>query len=153
MEDAIAKKIGYQQAFKAISIGLVIAYSIMASMAGRFWIFSVSYSTTLIFACVVLYIVGYLFGGITGKLIIVKKYSAIPVGIISGFVMIWTGTIMGGLVGFITGLLNGASIITSLDYILTPIILVTGYGFIPIYGIGVWYGLSIKRNRTNRISS
>ena len=33
------KKIGYRQAFKAVTVGLVIAYVIMALMAGPLWLF------------------------------------------------------------------------------------------------------------------
>ena len=36
---AKAKTIGCKQAFKAITIGLAVAYSIMALLAGPFWIF------------------------------------------------------------------------------------------------------------------
>jgi hypothetical protein len=142
-----AKRIGYRQAFKAITIGLAVAYFIMALIGGPFWLFGFDYAPTLIFAAIVLYITGYLFGGIAGKLIILRKYSPVLVGLISGFLIIWSGTFVGSLVGFFNeGLPNKSSISDPFeDYILTPIVTVSVFGFVPTVIIGIWYGWSIKR--------
>ena len=149
-----AKKIGYIQAFKAISIGLLIAYLIMALLAGPLWLFELTYTPTLIFAAVVLYVAGYFWGGIAGKLIIIKRYPSSLVGLVSGFTIIWSATFIGSLIGFFNeGLPNKFANNNPVeDYILKPILMVSFWGFIPIFGIGVWYGVSIKR-RASRVKS
>lgn len=149
-----AKRIGYRQAFKAITIGLAVAYFIMALVAGPFWLFGFAYSQTLIFAALVLYGTGYLFGGLAGKLIIIKKYPSVLVGLFSGFLITWSATFVGSLVGFFNeGLPNKSPISDPFgDYILTPILVVSFWGFIPIVAIGVWCGWSI-RQRARQINS
>ena len=49
------KKIGYTQAFKAITVGLVIAYVIMALLAEPFWLFQFDYAPTILFAAIIIY--------------------------------------------------------------------------------------------------
>lgn len=156
LDTKAAKIIGYKQAFKAITIGLGVAYLIMALLSGPFWIFEFSYSPTLIFAALVLYGTGYLIGGQAGKLIIVKKYPSVFVGIVSGFLIVWTGTFIGSLVGFFNeGLPERSSISKPFeDYIMKPIAMISFWGFLPIVGVGIWYGLSINRRgkRTESIN-
>ena len=142
-----AKKIGYKQAFKAITVGLVIAYIIMASMAGPFWLFQFDYAPTILFAGIVLYFVGYFLGGLTGIWIIQKDRPAILFGILGGFLIVWSATFFGSLIGFVKeGLPNQSPISEPFhDYIYKPIALVTMFGFIPIILVGIWFGFSIKR--------
>jgi hypothetical protein len=142
-----AKRIGYRQAFKAITIGLAVAYLIIALMAGPFWLFEFDYAPTLIFAAIVLYGTGYLFGGLAGKFILIKRYPSVLIGLISGFLIIWSATFVGSLIGFFNeGLPNRSPISEPFeDYILKPIFMVSFWGFIPIVAIGIWYGWSIKR--------
>ena len=142
-----ARKIGYRQAFKAITIGLAVAYLIMALMAGPFWLFKFDYTPTLIFSAVVLYGIGYVIGGLAGKCIIIRKYPSILVGLISGFLILWSATLIGSLVGFFKeGLPNSSTISDTFeDYIFKPIVLVSFWGFIPIIIIGLWYGWSIRQ--------
>ena len=125
-----AKRIGYSQAFKAITIGLAIAYLLMALMAGPFWIFEFDYTPTLVFAALVLYGTGYLFGGLAGKYIIIKKYPSALVGLVSGLLIICSATFIGSLVGFFSeGLPNKSPISDPFaDYILKPILSVLFWG-------------------------
>ena len=151
-----AKKIGYKQAFKAITIGLGIAYAIMVLESGDpLWIFDFEYTATLLFSALVLYGMGYVFGGMAGRSIILKRYPSVLIGIISGFLIIWSATFVGSIVGFITeGLPNNSGISEPFeDYILKPILTVSVWGFLPIVGIGIWYGLSIKRRGMQRKSA
>lgn len=143
----IAKRIGYRQAFKAVTIGLAIAYLIMALMAGPIWLFQFDYAPTVIFAAGLTYIAGYIFGSLTGKWIIIRKLPSIPLGIVGGFLIVWTSTFGGSLIGFFNeGLPNKSSITESFhDYIYQPLALVTIFGFIPIVLVGIWFGLSIRR--------
>ncbi len=143
----VAKRIGYRQAFKAITVGLLIAYGLMAETAGVFWILDFRYNLTLLFTAFVLYGFGYLVGGSAGKLIIINNYPAVAVGILSGFLIILAATFVGSLIGFFKeGLPNHSSLSNTLeDYILRPLMMVSLGGFLPIAGIGIWYGLSIRR--------
>jgi glucan phosphoethanolaminetransferase (alkaline phosphatase superfamily) len=105
------KKIGYMLAFKAITIGLIIAYFIMALMAGPFWLFQFDYAPTILFAVLIIYIAGYFFGGLTGVWIIRHNRPAILFGIIGGFLIVWTTTFAGSLIGFVKeGLQNKSEI-------------------------------------------
>ena len=142
------RKIGYTQAFKAITVGLLIAYSIMATMAGPLWLFQFHYAPTVIFSAIVTYLAGYFFGGLTGIWILKHKRSAIFTGIIGGFLIMWTGTFIGSLVGLVNeGLPNQNEISEPFyDYIYKPIGLVTMFGFLPIILVGIWFGLSIKKH-------
>ena len=143
-----AKSIGYKQAFKAITIGLAIAYFIMALLAGPAWLFQFDYAPAIIFSAIATYVAGYFFGGLTGIWIIKMKLPAIPLGILSGFLIVWSATFVGSLIGFFNeGFQNQNSISESFrDYIFKPIALVTIYGFVPIVLVGLWYGFSIKKH-------
>jgi hypothetical protein len=145
------KKIGYTQAFKAITVGLVIAYVIMALMAGPFWLFQFDYAPTILFAAIMIYIAGYFFGGLTGILISKRSQLAILFGIVGGFLIVWTATFFGSLIGFINeGLPNKSEISEPIhDYIYKPIALVTIFGLLPIILVGIWFGLSIKKKVDN----
>jgi len=141
------RKIGYMQAFKAITIGLAIAYFIMASMAGPFWLFQIYNAPTIIFAAIFTYLAGYYFGGLTGIWILRDKRPAILFGIIGGFLIVWCATFIGSLVGLIKeGLPNRDEISEPFhDYVYKPLALVTFFGFLPIVIVGIWFGLSIKK--------
>lgn len=149
MRDIItSKKIGYKQAFKAVTFGLCIAYIIMALMGGPFWLFQFDYAPTILFAVVVIYVVSYFIGGLTGVWILQRNRPAILIGILSGFLIVWAATFMGSLIGFVTqGLANNSTISEAVyDYIYKPIGLVTIFGFLPIILVGIWFGLTIKKN-------
>ena len=139
------------QAFKAINVGLVIAYVIMALMAGPLWLFQFDYAPTIFFAVIMIYIAGYFFGGMTGVWILKHNRNAILFGIISGFLIVWTATFIGSLIGFIKeGLPNQSEISKPIhDYIYKPMALVTMFGFLPITLVGIWFGLSIKKKGDN----
>ena len=141
------KKIGYTQAFKAITLGIALAYVIMALMAGPLWLFQFDYAPTILFAATMIYIVGYFFGGLTGVWILKHNRSAILFGIIGGFLIVWTATFIGSLIGFMNeGLPNQSEISEPIyDYIYKPMALVTMFGFLPIILVGIWFGLSIKK--------
>jgi len=142
------KKIGYIQAFKAITLGLLIAYSITSLFGGGlFWLFEFAYSPTILFAALMTYVAGYFFGGLTGIWILRDNRSPILFGIIGGFLIVWTATFMGSLIGFVKeGLPNQSKISDSIhDYLYKPMALVTMFGFLPIILVGMWFGLSIKK--------
>jgi hypothetical protein len=146
-ETSTAKKIGYKQAFKAITVGLIMAYVIMAFMGGPAWLFQFDYAPAILFAVLMIYVSGYFFGGLTGDWIINKKRPAILVGIFSGFIIVWSATFLGSLIGFFKEGLGDPSPLGNpvYDYICQPMVLVTIFGFIPIVLMGIWFGTSIKR--------
>src|SRR5688572_10981384 len=115
-----ARRIGRQQAFKAVSIGLGIAYLIMALLAGPFWLFTFSYALTLIFAALVLYAMGFIFGGLAGTTILIRKWPSVLAGLLYGILLICTGTFCGSLVQYFNeGLINRSPISDPFgDYIL-----------------------------------
>jgi hypothetical protein len=141
------KKIGYKQAFKAIRVGLVIAYVIMALLAGPFWLFQFDYAPTILFAAIMIYVARYFFGGLTGIWISKQSRLAILFGVMGGFLIVWTATFFGSLIGFVNeGLSNKSEISEPIhDYIYKPMALVTIFGLLPIIIVGIWFGLSIKR--------
>ena len=146
-DPATIKRIGYRQAFKATTAGLMIAYLIMALMAGPFWLFQVDYAKSIIFATVIIYIAGYYFGGLTACWIIKEKRPAIIFGITGGFLIVWSATFIGSLVGLEQqGLSNKTEIGQSFhDYVFKPMAVVTMFGFLPIVLVGRWFGLSVKK--------
>lgn len=145
------RKIGYTQAFKAITVGLIIAYVIMALMAGPFWLFQFDYALTILFATIIIYIAGYFFGGLTGIWISKRSRLAILFGICGGFLIVWIATFFGSLIGFMNeGLASKSEISEPVrDYIYKPMALVTIFGFLPIILVGIWFGLSIKKKVGN----
>jgi glucan phosphoethanolaminetransferase (alkaline phosphatase superfamily) len=145
------RKIGYTQAFKAITVGLVIAYVIMALMAGPFWLFQFDYAPTILFAAIIIYIAGFFFGGLTGIWISKRSKLAILFGIVGGFLIVWSATFFGSLIGFIKeGLPNKSEISEpGNDYIYKPMAMVTIFGFLPIILVGIWFGLSTKKKIDN----
>lgn len=147
IDHIVMKKIGYVQAFKAITVGLSVAYLIMACLAGPFWLFENGYSLNIIFGAIVTYISGYFFGGLVGIWILEKEFPAILFGIIGGFLIIWSATFIGSLMGYLEeGLAHQNGLSNSFqDYVYKPVELVTIFGFLPIIFVGIWYGLSIKK--------
>lgn len=142
------RRIGYTQAFKAITVGLTIAYIIMALMAGPIWLFQIDYGLTIIFAAVITYIAGYYFGGLTGIWILKQKRPSIIFGIVGGFLIVLSAAFIASLIGLVKeGLSSQSKISESFhDYVYKPMALVTMFGFLPIVLIGIWFGLSIKRH-------
>ena len=124
----------------------------MASFADLAWIFRFDYTPTLIFAVIVIYYFGFLFGSLAGIDILVKKRPSLLFGIIYGFLIVWSTTFVGSLVGFFTeGLANKTPISEPFnDYIIKPLLIITFYGFIPIIAIGIWYGYSIKKHSKHK---
>jgi hypothetical protein len=141
------KKIGFTQAFKAITVGLLIAFLIMASLAGPAWLFQVGYAPNILFAVAVIYVAGYFFGGLVGIWIFKYNKIAIPFGILGGFLIVWAATFFSSLIGFIKeGLQNNGGILEAIkDYIFGPLLVVSLYGFFPIIIVGIWFGLTVNK--------
>lgn len=148
-----AQEIGRQKAWIAITAGLVIAYLIMALIDGDpLWIFSFDSTLNLLFGALLLYVFGYYLGGISGKLILLEKYPALLVGLISGILMTGLSTFIAGFVGFFgEGLQDGFGVQAAFeDYVIKPVLMVWAWGFLPIVVAGLWYGWAVKGRKLGK---
>ncbi|HTL81559.1 MAG TPA: hypothetical protein VL651_07635 [Bacteroidia bacterium] len=139
------REIGYMQAFKAITVGLIIAFLIMTLFAGIAWIINPEFSAKILLAVVVMYVSGYFFGGMAGWLIIKKRFPSVLIGIAAGLLITWSATFAGSLIGYFAEGVYGSyrDEQAAFDYIVKPLYWVTLFGLIPILGVGIWYGISI----------
>ncbi len=93
-------------------------------------------------------ILSYLSGELAAKQIIINKRSFVLIGVITGFIIVITGTIAGSLVGFFQeGIPNSDGNLGEaiFDYILKPLLWVLYFGFIPIIMVGIVFGYLLKR--------
>jgi hypothetical protein len=138
-----AKKIGYTQAFKAITAGLVVAYLMVALLCkDLLWLFKVDFALLLIIAIAITYATGFFFGGAAGQIILVKRKPALLVGVISGFLIVSTSTFFASVVGFFMHRLGSGE--AFIDYIVKIFIVITLFACIPIIVVGLWFGRSVK---------
>lgn len=146
-EIARAKKTGYRLAFKAITAGLIVAYCMMAFFsADLLWLFSFEYAWLMLVAIVVTYAAGFFYGRMAGVAILIKQKNKMLTGILCGFLMVWSATLLSCLPGFFgesweTTASVGDRII---DYIIKPLWWVTLFGSLPIIIVGIWLGNAIK---------
>lgn len=77
-----AIRIGRAEAFKSVTIGLVIAQLIMTLFSlGKgffraiFWFVDFGYQINLLIAIIAIYLCAYLFGGMAGISIIIKRWN------------------------------------------------------------------------------
>jgi ribose/xylose/arabinose/galactoside ABC-type transport system permease subunit len=144
MDISTAKRIGSQQAIKAVTIGLVVAYSMMGLiMSDALWLFEFEYSKTILFAILATYILGFLFGRRTGVSILIDRNPSLLIGIGYCLLTVWIATFMTSLIGFF-GEGIGRSDEPFTDYIWKPFMLVAFFGLIPTILIGLWWGYSIR---------
>ena len=155
MDTDIAEKIGSRQAIKAVTIGLIIAYLIMAlpSIAddglikGLFWFLNVSFKFNLLVGVICMYLCGHFFGRRAGYEILINKRNNFLVGFICGLLIIVTTTFLTSWVGFFQeGVDNiGSDDNPFEDYIVKPVFWVLIFGLVPCLFVGLWFGYSIKK--------
>lgn len=153
--DKKAKQIGSRQGLFATSIGLVTAQLIMTLLVGSdlgfikgfLWFTTIDYKLNLLIGAIILLLCGHLYGRIAGRQIIIKKRNAILVGFLCGLAVLVTTAFLSGWTGFIREGINDTSLNADPfgDYILKPIMLVTTFGLIPTFLVGIWFGLQIER--------
>jgi hypothetical protein len=153
--DRVAKHIGQKLGIQSVLIGLVIAYSIMTyfnwdnsePLDSILWIKDDNYAFNMLVGAFGLLISGYFFGQRAGIEILIKGRNSKLIGIITGLVILWTGTILGSTIGFIQeGLENVAPYDNPfVDYYVKPIFWVTFFGLLPAIVVGIWFGGQIKR--------
>jgi hypothetical protein len=155
LDSMIAKDIGRRLAIKSVLLGLVIAYLIMTALISLddsfwdvlLWFTDVSYAMNLAVGVVGLLTAAYFFGQRAGIEIIEKEKNEYWTGIKFGFLILWTGTIIGSCVGFIKeGIDNiGTNDNPFVDYFYKPLFWVTIFGLIPVIVVGLLFGRQIKK--------
>jgi hypothetical protein len=151
-----AKQIGQRLAIKSGLIGLLIGYTAFAGLLfswgmkfkkALFWIVEIEFGYHLIIGAIGLMTMSYFFGQLAGIDILVKRKNELWTGVKFGLVILVTGTLIGGSVGFIEeGLDNiGTHDDPFYDYYFKPLFWVTMFGIIPVIVVGLWFGRQIKK--------
>jgi hypothetical protein len=154
MDDiARAKKTGYRLMFKAITAGLIVAYTMMAFFSwDLLWLFGFEYALLMVMAIVVTYAAGFFFGRIAGVAIIIKQKNKILIGVLYTFLVVWTTLLLCSLPGFFGERWETTTSIGDriIDYIVKPLWWVTLFGSLPTLIIGLWLGKAIKSHSEKR---
>ena len=150
-----AKTIGAKQGLISVIVGIIIAHLIMTFMIssdngfidGFLWITRVDYWYHILIGCLIMILCGYFYGGIAGKLILLKKRNYIVVGFLTGMAVLLTTGFLGGMTGFIQeGIDNiGTNDNPFYDYLFKPLYWVTLFGLVPALIVGTIFGNQIKR--------
>lgn len=143
-----ARTIGRVQAAKAVTIGLGLAYLIMAGLDGNLgWLGLLSHWwSNLLVATAVMYLCAYVYGGWAGAAIVEKKRDAGWVGTVYGVLTLLTVAFLASWVGFFQeGVAKvGTDDNPFVDYLAKPLFWVSMVGFLPAALVGLWFGNSIK---------
>lgn len=149
-----AIKIGRVEAFKSVTIGLLIAQLIMMlfSMGSGFfraflWFAEFSYQINLVIAIVAIYLCAYVFGGMAGISIIIKRWNYRWTGFLYGMMILFTATFLASWTGFFQEGLEDVGRHGSpfFDYIFKPLFWVTFFGLLPVLLVGFWFGSRIHK--------
>jgi hypothetical protein len=149
MEPERARTIGRIQATKAASIGLGLAYLIMAGVDGNLgWLGRLPrWWPNLLAAIVLMYLCAYVYGGWAGSAILERKQDAGWIGTIYAVWTLLTVAFLASWVGFFQeGLAKvGTNENPFAAYIAAPLFWVSVVGFLPAALVGLWFGNSVKR--------
>jgi hypothetical protein len=156
MNEAKAKQIGSRVTAIGITIGLLVAYSIMASFSYQgtaksffswFFPFINGLWFNFLIALMALYFFGYVFGQKAGYNIIIKNKNFFWAFFKTGLLTLWFATFIGSLVGFFEeGLINDFGLTNAVtDYIGKPLYWVTFFGVPFLIMISPLLGWCIKK--------
>ena len=150
-----AIRIGRTEAFKSVTVGLLIAQVIMMLLSsergfiGAFlWFSDLSYQLyNLVIAIVAMYLSAYVFGGMAGISIIIWRWNYLWTGFLYGLLILVCATFLAGWTGFFQEMLDDFSSNGSpfFDYIIKPLFWVTVTGFLPVLVVGFWFGSRIYK--------
>ena len=143
-----ARTIGRAQATKSVSLGLAIAYLMMAWLCRDVaWLGDVSYWTNLVFAAAVMFGCAYVYGGWAGTAILEHQRNPGWVGVQYGLFTLLTVPFLAGWVGFFQEGINKVGTYQNpfFDYLAKPVAMVGVFGLLPALLVGMWFGNSIKR--------
>lgn len=145
-----SQKEGRIWALKFTAIGIAIAYIIMYFLIqSPIWIFEgkIRFVLNIIIGAFGMVFSAYFFGQLAGFLIITKKYWSIPIGVLTGILILVLGTIIGSLLGYFQEGISHSLNDGLFDYIVKPLFWVSFFGFIPVLVCGLIYGLILKNKR------
>tara|TARA_B100000768_G_C11035018_1_gene271773 strand:- start:10 stop:471 length:462 start_codon:yes stop_codon:yes gene_type:complete len=127
--------------------GLIIAYLIMVIISSDiFWISDLGYIGNIVLGAISMLLCSFFIGKLSGFLIKLKKWNFILSGVLTGFLVLWSGSFIGSLIGlFQEGLFNSYNSTPFFDYIFKPFYWITTFGFLPIVILGPLYGWRIKK--------
>lgn len=149
-----AKMIGSKFGLIGSGAGVLIAQFIMIEMYSSersfvhafFWFMSVSYKLNLLIGVIILLLCGHFYGQIAGRLILIKNYNYILVGVLTGIIVVLTTAFFCGWTGFFQegNRSIGAQENPFWDYILKPFFWVTLFGISPSIFVGLMLGFLLK---------
>jgi hypothetical protein len=158
MDISLTKKIGSRQALKGVIIGLVIAYLIMTWFSQGFgllyalsWIKTIDYKLNLVVGVIAILLAGHILGQRAAFDILIKCKNKYWTGIKYGFLIVFTATVFGSLVGVFQNI--GIDDKVFFDYLIKPFFWVTFFGIIPIIIVGLWFGNSIERRGKSKLTA
>ena len=148
-----ARAIGRAQATKSVSLGLAIAYLMMAWLCRAVaWLWDFSYWPNLVFAAAVMFGCAYVYGGWAGAAILKRQRTPGWMGVQYGLLTLLTVPFLAGWVGFFQVVFfhTGIGIADTyqnrfFDYVAKPVTTVGVFGLLPALLVGMWFGNSIKR--------
>jgi hypothetical protein len=158
MTKETAKKIGRNEAFKSVTIGLIVAQVIMTLLSsetnlfkGFFWFIEFNYKLNVVIAIIAIYLCAYFYGQIAGKAIIINGKDHLWTGFLYGLLTLVTSTFLASWTGFFQeGIDNlGTSDEPFNDYIIKPLFWVTIFGIVPVLIVGFWFGSRIREKGRN----
>ena len=152
-----AKKIGKKEAFKSVTIGVILFYVIgvflfstdglrsllwMSYLDLYNWIFVLNWIVTFYFLAIFV-------GNFAGKKILIENKNSFLIGMLSGFIILFFGAILGCFLGFLTeGISNiGSNDNPFNDYFFKPIFWIVLFGLIPSLLVGLLFGYRIKNHK------
>jgi hypothetical protein len=150
MDRMKAARIGWQQALKAVTLGVAFAQLIMVFFmwqpkdpgASFFWFTDFRYQLNIFLGIVWLYFFGFIFGRLAGIEILIQKKRAEVCGIRSAMLTLLCATMLSALTGFLQ---EGVAQLGTPDdpfnvYFFKPVFWILSYGIIPVTLIGWWFG-------------
>lgn len=150
-----AKRIGSRQGLISAGVGLLIAQFIMVLMfsidkepiEAFLWFTDFEYSLNIVIGVTIMFICGYFYGQLGGKLILIKSWNYIVTGVVIGLAVLLSTTFLASWTGFIQEGIDNTGPLDNpfFDYIIKPMYWVTMFGVIPALLIGVWFGFQVKR--------
>jgi hypothetical protein len=150
MTKEAAQLVGRNEALKFVTVGLIIAYLIMALLAGFSWFLLADYQLNLLIAIAAMYACGYFYGRLAGVAILIKGKGYLWIGFLYGFLTLITATFISSWTGFFQqGIKEMGEVNDPFgDYIFKPLFLVTIVGLIPVSLVGFWFGHRIRKKGT-----
>lgn len=157
MDKKTARSIGRKRAFESVGIGMAVFYLVgvfifsneglrsllwMQYLDLYNWMFIANWIITFLVLAIIM-------GNYAGKEILLRKKSALIVGIKSAILALCLAAFFGCLLGFITeGLDNdGSSEFPLVDYLMIPAFWIVIYGVVPATLLGIFFGWRIKNSK------